>query len=244
MRAGEHLRATVRSLPHWIRVPLQRLRARIFDVHARKSYSQEGEDLLLGRFFEGQARGFYVDVGAHHPSRFSNTLMFYRRGWHGINIEPNPQVMRQFRTQRARDINLQCGVGDEPGTMKLYQFDDPALNTFDADVVASRLAHTPYKLVGTIEVPVERLQDILLRHLPHNQVIDFLSIDVEGYDLRVLRSNDWQHYRPRYVLVEARDVSLETALRSDTHGFMTQQGYELLAKTFNTLLFRELLASR
>jgi FkbM family methyltransferase len=200
--------------------------------------------MILRRIFSGRSRGFYVDIGAHHPRRFSNTHGFYRQGWHGINIEPNPAAIQTFRTARGRDVNLQCGVGVEAARVRYYLFDEPALNTFDAEVVASRLANTPYKLVGSMEVAVERLQDILAAHLPAEQAIDFLSIDVEGYDLQVLQSNDWQRYRPACVLVESRDTSLEEALRGNICLFMRHHSYELFAKTFNTLVFRDCAPAR
>jgi FkbM family methyltransferase len=233
------LKAIASKLPSWLRKPLLRVRAALFDIYAVKSFSQEGEDLILRRIFGKQASGFYVDVGAHHPRRFSNTYNFYRRGWTGINIDPNPDAMRAFETDRSRDINLQCGVADRPGNLTYYRFDEAALNTFDADVVASRLANTPYKLLGSIDVRVEPLAVILERSLPANQAIDFLTIDAEGMDLQVLQSNDWQRYRPRCVLVESLGVSLEDVLRGEIFLFMSDQGYELFAKTFNTLVFRE-----
>lgn len=222
-----------------LRRRLIRLLGRLWDIHSRKSYSQEGEDMILGRIFERQRRGFYVDVGAHHPRRYSNTNFFYRRGWRGINVEPNPDAMQAFQSIRPRDINLEVGVSDVAGSLKYYQFDEPALNTFDENLAASRLANTPYKLRGTVEVPVERLDTLLSRHLPAGQEIDFLSVDVEGLDLAVLRSNDWARFRPRCVLAEALGVSLGDAQSSDIYRLLSDKGYELVAKTFNTLVFRK-----
>ena len=182
---------------------LGRLRVGLFDRLAVLSYSQEGEDLILQRMFDGQQAGFYVDVGAHHPRRYSNTHIFYRRGWKGINIEPNPQAMRLFARQRSRDCNVQLGVAEQAGSMTYHEFDEPALNTFDEKLAAWRSANTRYRVVGRREIPVQPLAGILQRHLPANQSIDFLSIDVEGLDLAVLRSNDWRQFRPRCVLAEA-----------------------------------------
>ena len=89
---------------------------------ATKSYSQEGEDLLLRRIFEHQKNGFYVDVGAHHPFRFSNTYLLYKCGWRGINIDAMPGSMRLFRRFRARDINIECGVGLGGGGLNVIYF--------------------------------------------------------------------------------------------------------------------------
>jgi FkbM family methyltransferase len=222
-----------------LRRALARLRASIFDTYAIKSYSVEGEDLIVHRIVRGKSPGFYVDVGAHHPRRFSNTHRFYRDGWRGINVEPNPAAMKAFRTARNRDINLQYGVASQPARLTYYQFDESALNTFDRSLAESRVADTPYRLTGTIEVPVERLDRLLEEHLPAGQEIDFLSVDVEGLDLQVLQSNDWQRYRPTCVLVESLDTAIEDDMRGEIFLYMRQQGYELLAKTFNTLIFRD-----
>ena len=81
-------------------------------IHSRRAYSQEGEDLILHRVFENQNTGFYVDVGAHHPVRFSNTYFFYLRGWSGINIDAAPGSIRKFAWKRRRDLNLEAALTD------------------------------------------------------------------------------------------------------------------------------------
>jgi len=207
------------------------------DLYAGKSYSQEGEDRLLSRVFAGQERGFYVDIGAHHPRRFSNTQLFYERGWNGINIEPNPDALPAFIAERPRDINLQIGISDRPGSLTYHWFDDPALNTFDADLAQKRLESTTYKVLKKEAIGVERLADILSKHLPPGRTIDFLTIDVEGHDLQVLQSNDWTRFHPRWVLVEAIGKTLEEVLDSEVVRFMKARGYLLFAKTYNTLFF-------
>src|ERR1700676_3422099 len=96
------------------------------------SYSHEGEDMVLRRIFHTQTSGFYVDVGAHHPYRFSNTCYFYRRGWRGINIDPNPDAIMAFRRDRPSDVNVCVGVSDIAGVLSFPLFNEPALNTFDS----------------------------------------------------------------------------------------------------------------
>lgn len=206
--------------------------------YATLSYSQEGEDLILNRIFEGKRNGFYVDVGAHHPLRFSNTYFFYKQGWAGINIEPNPDVVPIFEIERPRDINLQVGVSDIDGMLQYHYFDEPALNTFDIDIVKDRQATTPYKVVKIEEIPVKRLDEILFKHLPSGREIDFLSIDVEGLDFVVLQSNNWTKYRPTCVLVEVLNATLEDVLNSDINIFMKDKGYSLFSRTYNTLIYR------
>jgi FkbM family methyltransferase len=228
-----------RWLPAALRESAMRARARVRDPYVISSYSQEGEELILRRIFADRGTGFYVDVGAHHPRRFSNTCTFYRSGWRGINVEPNPEAMRAFMRERKRDINLQIGVAAEAGTLCYFTFDEPALNTFDATLMQWRVKNTPYRVTGEIEIPVERLDVILRRHLPAGQAIDFLSIDVEGLDLAVLQSNDWSTFRPRCILVEVLATSLEGVLDSDMVRFLTGQRYQLFSKLYNTIVFRE-----
>ena len=211
---------------------------RILNPDAMTSYSQEGEDLVLRRFLEGRGCGFYVDVGAHHPSRFSNTCFFYEQGWRGINIEPAPEAIVKFMQHRPRDINLQFGVAETAATLTYYIFDEPALNTFDPSLAREREASTPYRLAGTQSIAVERLDVLLKNNLPDGQPIDFMNIDVEGLDLQVLRSNDWSRYRPDFVLVEALRFKLEQAGAHPMHAFMRSQRYELVGKTLNTLFYR------
>jgi FkbM family methyltransferase len=211
----------------------------LFDEYATKSYSQEGEDMILNRIFEGKRDGFYVDVGAHHPRRFSNTYFFYKRGWSGINVEPNPDVIKNFNSDRSRDTNLQCGISDCEDTLKYYYFNDPALNTFDEGIVKSRLENTSYKVVKYDHIPVVNLSSILKKSLPVGMQIDFLSVDVEGFDFAVLKSNDWGQFRPSCVLAEVLDATLEEAISGEIAQFMREQGYRVFARTYNTLIFRE-----
>ena len=75
--------------------------------------------------------------------------------------------------------------------------------------------------------------------MPPAGAVDFLTVDAEGMDLQVLKSNDWKRFRPRCVLVESLGVSLEDVLHGEIFLFMKDQGYELFAKTFNTLVFRQ-----
>lgn len=202
--------------------------------HHSLSFSQDGEDGILERLFERQATGFYVDVGAHHPQRFSNTYRLYLRGWSGINIDPLPGSKARFDALRNRDINLEIGISDVPGLLTYFSFQEPALNTFSPEIASSISS----RLLAKEKIHVSRLSDVLSRHLPDGQQIDFLSIDVEGLDLQVLKSNDWDCFRPKYVLAEAlgmRDVHEVT--ETQLHGFMRSIGYSFFAKTVHTLFY-------
>jgi FkbM family methyltransferase len=210
-----------------------------FDPCVNLAYSQDGEDMILRRLFERQKSGFYVDVGAHHPYRFSNTCYFYRRGWRGINIDPNPDAIEAFCRFRPSDINICVGVSDVGGNLSFHFFNEPALNTFDSELVAERVRLPDYHLLETRSVPVRRLDDLLAEYLQADQQIDFLSIDVEGVDLSVLRSNDWGRFRPRILLVEAHQRTIVGIENDPINLFVVAAGYQLIAKTLNTLIYED-----
>lgn len=230
----------LKFLFHNLLTPVLQERIRMaFDRYALKSYSQEGEDMILWRLFENRKSGFYIDVGAHHPARFSNTYFFYKRGWRGINIDAMPGSMEQFDRHRARDINLEQAVSDVPGEMTYYIFNEPALNGLDARLSQERDALADaYKIVDTRILTTRRLDAILDEYLPSQQSIDFLSIDVEGLDIAVLKSNNWTRYRPEVILIEVLNGRFPDLLSSETSDYLSAQGYTVFAKAVNTVIYR------
>lgn len=225
-------------LPSWAVEAARRLAERV-DPFLVISFSQEGEDLIVRRKFEGLGQGFYVDVGAHHPTRFSNTMSFYRRGWRGINIDANPDAIRLFERARPGDINICAGIANAGGSLTFHAFDEPAVSTFDVQLADELAANSTYRLLDRREVKVRRLADILEEALPANQSIDFISIDVEGLDLDVMQSNDWKRFRSRCLLVEARDFDMNRPDENHVHQFALSVGYRLVAKTVNTLIYED-----
>ncbi|MCE2698338.1 MAG: FkbM family methyltransferase [Nostocales cyanobacterium LE14-WE4] len=202
-----------------------------------RSYSQEGEDMILRRLFEKQSDGFYVDVGAHHPKRFSNTFIFYSKGWKGINIDAMPGSMKAFNKQRPRDKNLEIPIAKERKNLTYFQFNEPALNGFCEELAVSRDGSTAYKIISKQSIEAYPLSVILDQHLNPAQSIDFLSVDVEGLDLEVLQSNDWLKFRPKVVLVEILNGSLDTIQNDEVYQFLTAHNYHLYAKAVHTVFF-------
>lgn len=207
--------------------------------HHNLSFSQEGEDMILGRIFDRQNSGFYVDIGAHHPQRFSNTYYFYLKGWKGINIDPLPGSMDEFNSLRPLDINLEIAIANSNEKLIYYQFNEPALNGFSEKISKKRDSiNGEYFVTEKKEVQTYRLSEILEQYLPQSCIIDFMTIDVEGLDLEVLQSNNWKKYRPKFVLVEdLTHFELDNLCESQVFIFMKEQGYTLCAKTKNTLFF-------
>src|SRR5512138_2270277 len=96
----------------------------------RNSYSQKGEDLVIDKVLGKKKNGFYIDVGANDPVLISNTYRFYKKGWTGINIEPNPLLFKKLAAARNRDINLNIGIAEDKGEMTFFSFFPNTQSTF------------------------------------------------------------------------------------------------------------------
>lgn len=212
---------------------------RISDSYSTLSYSQEGEDLILKRIFESQKKGFYVDVGAHHPKRFSNTFLFYKMGWKGINIDATPGSMQEFRKIRPRDTNLEKAISDKKESSKYFIFNEPALNTFSFAEASKKNGLREYKIIEELEIQTFKLSEILNENLQSGQRIDFLNIDVEGFDFKVLKSINWSVHIPSVILIEDLNLDVENLIENKIYKFLRKKSYQLIAKTFNTLIFKK-----
>ena len=215
------------------------LRARNrFTGYRMESYSQQGEDLILRILFSHVDRGFFVDVGAFKPKQFSNTYFFYKRGWRGINIDATPGAVSEFNKTRPRDINVEAAVARDHREMMLFMFNEREVNTLSPNLALMETAQAERPIVDSTIVKTRTLGEILDRHLPTGQKVDFLSVDVEGYDFEVLQSNDWDKHRPDVVLCEDLALdNLEDVERSEVYRFLRDHGYSLFSKCFHTLIF-------
>lgn len=181
----------------------------------RHSYSQDHEDLLIDKLLNYKLDGFYVDVGAYDPNRFSNTKRFYEKGWMGINIEPDYISYQKFVEHRERDINLNIGIAEEDSELTFYKMDTQTLSTFDKNE-AEEYIKQGYKIVEEKKIPVKTLANVFEENLA-GKSIDFMSVDTEGFDMQVLKSNDWKKYSPRLICIESvkHNYDHETAIDNE-----------------------------
>lgn len=165
------------------------------------SFAQNFEDVMLWRALKHVDRGFYIDVGAYSPVEHSVTQAFYERGWRGINIEPHPEYYRAFVVARPQDINLRVAVGDRTTDMTMYLVHETGLSTLDEGQGQER--EREGRTVVAEPVHVETISSIWTAHVPADQPVHFLKVDVEGFEHQVLLGNDWSVRRPWIVVVEA-----------------------------------------
>lgn len=171
---------------------------------AKRSWSQYGEDDVLVDLLKDDLRtGYYVDVGANHPAVLSNTFRLYCLGMRGITIEPNDTLCAFHAKYRPDDTCVCAGVGERDGLLEYFMMNYHAFNTFSEEEVRGREA-SGSRLIRRALKPIFRL-DTVLRDAARKdrETFALLSIDTEGMDEMVLRSNDWQRYRPRHILIES-----------------------------------------
>lgn len=209
----------------FISYAISETRHKLYTQPIKASYSQKGEDLIIDKILGFKRGGFYVDVGAYDPHRFSNTKRFYLKRWNGINIEPNPKNHEKFLKNRKGDINLNLGIANEETTLSFYEFFPGALSTFSKKK-KDKYIRVGYKLVKIHQIPVIRLSTVFKKYA-ENKKIDFLSIDTEGYDLKVLKSNDWFKFRPKVICIESVECGILSSGKSNEQDeFFNSIGYK------------------
>jgi FkbM family methyltransferase len=209
----------------------------IMESYKHVFYSQEGEDIMLREFLASKKDGFYVDIGAHHPARFSNTQYYYDMGWNGINIDPAPGTKILFDDKRPRDINLEIGISSTAGELPFYVFNDSALNTSDKELAREYASHPGLNIEAETKIRVDTLENVLNQHASGRH-IDFLSVDAENHEIEILQSNNWDKYRPDYIIIEVLDFDINRLQNHEVNKFLVTKGYQLFAKTLRTCFYK------
>ncbi|MEM7661502.1 MAG: FkbM family methyltransferase [Pseudomonadota bacterium] len=200
------------------------------------SYSQCGEDVFLINECYLPKQGTYVDIGAGHPYFGSNTFLLYRRGWQGLTIDPNPDHGRLHRIVRPDDTFMELGIATRANELEYFRFTNPDFNTFDRDA-RDRAVGNNGKLTGSTRIPVRPLAEIL-REQNVPETFDLLSVDCEGLDIDVLKSNDWTTFRPRIVLVEDLPSVDDPFQVTEVHEIMTELDYRRRATVGYTAVYQ------
>ena len=196
----------------------------------RKSYAMDGEDTAINVFNKKTEKGFYVDIGAHHPIQRNNTHLLFKKGWEGINIDVNKFSIDLFNFLRPRDLNLQIAVSDKEGEISFfYQKKFSQLNTTDKEIAKENFQGNFQEKI----VKCQTIQNILDNSKHKNKKIDFLNIDVEGAEMKVLNTLNFEIYDPSLICVEIlgyremQSEQREKEIKNDEiYKFLVNQGYK------------------
>ena len=214
----------------------------VFAGYQKISYSQTGEDLIVDFIFGqiGIVKPTFLDIGAHHPFFINNTFFFYKKGCHGINIEPDPFLIKAFEEYRPLDKNLNVGIGftQESQGADFYVMSAKTLNTFSKEEAERYQGYGTYKIEEILKVPL----------VPCNQVIEkyfssiapnFITIDVEGLDVEILKSFDFERFRPEIFCIETLTYTEDKTEKKLTEiiNYVCSKDYMIFADTYINTIF-------
>lgn len=207
---------------------------------ATVSFSQTGEDLILDSLFRWLSvpSPRYLDIGAYHPTRLSNTYLFYRRGSRGVCVDPNPVACDQIRRSRVRDVCLNVGVsGTRSGTLDFFLLDPPYLSTFSKEEVERIRGEGKCKIRDVLPIKVLSINELLETHF--RDCLQLVSLDVEGLDYEIVSAWDFSRYRPHALCIETVTYSSQGKGRklNELIDLMNARDYVVYAETFINTIF-------
>ena len=197
----------------------------------KKSYSMDGEDLIIFDYFKNKKKGFFIDVGCYHPIHRNNTFLLYKKGWQGLNIDIHSFSVDLFNYLRPKDLNYNYAISDKNEILSMYyQKKLSQLSTIEYDQ-AKKVFQGPIK-----EKKIQALTlDEILNISKIEKKIDLLDIDVEGADFKVLKSFSLEKFRPELICVEIHEENFK---KSKTYEYLNSFNYELIWSGVFSYIFR------
>ena len=213
-------------------------------THKRISYSYGGIDSLILNIFKNQKNGFYLDIGCGHPIKNNNTYLLNKKGWSGINIDLDEENIDLFNSYRKKDVNLATAVSDKEGETELYFYHSKsALNTISKENADFQKA----KVSKIKKIKTQTINKIIENSPFKDRKIDFLSVDVEGSELAILKNFDFTKYSPKVIVVEYLDLSLKkleiknlninNIIKSEVYKLIESNNYTLANILHSDLVF-------
>jgi FkbM family methyltransferase len=213
-------------------------RFRTFPRGATPSYSQSGEDVIVNMIFGflGVKQPSYLDIGAWLPQAGNNTYLSYTRGGRGVLVEPNVAMIPELKAARPGDTVLNVGIGvTGQKEADYYCMTVDQWNTFDKEEAELRAAKSQARIVKVVKMPLVTINKVIEEHF-RGKAPDFISIDVEGLDVAIMQTLDFQRFRPKVICAETL-VPLGFNMDPAMTKFLAQQGYEARAVTFPNTIY-------
>jgi FkbM family methyltransferase len=207
------------------------------------SYAQSGEDIIIEFVFNNilkQEHFNYCDVGAHHSTYISNTALFYRKGMTGICIEPDPELFAEIKQNRPKDICLNYGIGFSDDIMAeealdFFVMSSRSLNTFSRQEAERLHKQGEFTILDTKKIKTVNINKVFKQYFTP----DFLSIDVEGLDVEIIKSIDLVNHRPKVICVETAEFSpIPPGIKIyDAIDYLKTKDYIFYADTYSNSIF-------
>ncbi len=184
-----------------------------------------GEDIFISRFFKNKSTGNYVDIGCYHPIKSSLTYKLFKKGWTGLNVDLSKISIDLFNLSRPNDLNIQAAVTDFDG--ETFYYENGSINQQNSLKENSNLKKIPIKAY--------KLSTILKKN--NFKKIDFLNIDVEGFDFKVLSTLNFSEIKPSMICIEENNYNTQKILETSTHKYLSNNGYFLASKFGVSLIY-------
>tara|TARA_B100001115_G_C15680385_1_gene328939 strand:+ start:23 stop:724 length:702 start_codon:yes stop_codon:yes gene_type:complete len=182
-------------------------------------YAEFGEDIFVNRIFKNYEPGIYIDVGCYHPFKGSLTSKLYDKNWNGVNIDISKTSIDLFNIVRKRDINLNYAISDFDGETVFYE-------------------NSPINQQNSLIKANENQKEVKIKCFTLNRILndnniqkfDYLNIDVEGNELKVINGMDFEKYRPNLITIENNNLLLKDYVNSNIYKIFQQNNYTLVNK--------------
>ena len=193
---------------------------KIFRNKKKGSYFGEfGEDILVNRFFRKKNNGFYVDIGCYHPIKGSLTYRLHKKGWKGLNVDLSKISIDLFKLARPKDYNIHAAITDFDGETQFFENDTiNQQNTLENNGTNLK----------KIKINAFKLQTLLEKLNIDN--IDFLNIDAEGSDYKVISSLDLNKIRPKIICIEENKYNIKDIINGAIQNLMNSNDYFLFSR--------------
>lgn len=202
------------------------------------SVSQSGEDgilkYILSTLHYQMEDVTYVDLGANHAQFLSNTYGLYTMGARGVLVEANPHIIPELETNRRGDIILNKCVGlNEDQEIDFYILNGDGLSTPSYEAAQECIRrNSDLEIVDIVKIRTIAVNDIFTRYLKKAPTV--LNIDIEGNEIEILKSIDFEKYRPLVIICEMIEYRKELTVgekNKDIMAFMMEQEYVEYANT-------------
>ena len=232
---GIHLSKVVKSIAtrQWYSLRNKLFRLDDKKVKYNRFHSQFGEDRYIYKNIDLPEKGIFIDVGAGHPIYLSNTYFFEKNGWTGVCIDADPNQYECLRKERA---NVEwVAIAAEEGEIEFSQAYSPTYSSTVKKEMYKGLMKIHFK--KTIRVPSLKLETVLEKH--NIGTIDILDIDVEGTELDVWKTFDYEKHKPKVIIIEYYTFGLADNSQN-IKDFFSKLPYKLVYTTCANFIFLNL----
>lgn len=190
----------------------------------------EGEIFILKSILRDVKKGFYLDIGANHPTRNNNTYIFYLKNWRGVAVDPLKKYMSSWHKIRPNDKFLNIALSNKKKKTDLFIFSDDTDSSI-AKKYIRRCIYKKKKLISKKKIETTTISDILKSEKRNIKDIHLMSLDVEGEELKILQGFDFNLFKPGVIIVEDKNIAIERISNSKIYRLLYNYNYRLIAKT-------------